>query len=193
MAFIDGKKYRQLVEAMNNGDEKAKAILIAQYNGKDDEVNNLLGEYFSVPETPQNEPEMAQPEPEPAAPEKKPVTYQEKMQKFLNDNGIHEGDEEYDSYVEEYKKENPETDECETTACESLDEKIQMLVDDEIEAVKGYDDAIVMVASGDYTDSERKGIMAIFEEIKNDELEHIEKLKRLQNKNKDKQPDIENM
>lgn len=193
MAFIDGKKYRQLVEAMNNGDEKAKAILIAQYNGKDDEVNNLLGEYFSVPETPQNEPEMAQPEPEPVAPEKKPITYQEKMQKFLNDNGIHEGDEEYDLYVEEYKKENPETDECETVACESLDEKIQMLVDDEIEAVKGYDDAIVMVASGDYTDSERKGIMAIFEEIKNDELEHIEKLKRLKNKNKDKQPDIENM
>ena len=189
MAFIDGKKYRQLTEAMNNGDERAKEILLAQYNGDDNKVNTLLEEYFSEPETPQNEP-ISEPE---VKEETKPLTYQEKMQKFLKDNGIHEGDEEYQSYVDEYRKENPEESEIEIETelkPENLMEKIKLLIDDEVEAIKGYDEAIVMAATGEYSDSEKKGILAIFEEIKKDELEHIEKLQRLKVKNK---PDMENM
>jgi len=181
--FIDGKKYRQLMEAKNNGDEKAKAILLAQYKN-DDGLEDLLNDYFKVGEEkePEEEIEKEVINEEP----KKDLSYEEKLEKFLSDNGVKPGDEDYDSMVEEFKKETPQVEtqieihseeepECE---CDYI-EGIEILLADEIEAVKGYDKQILVIANSDLPDSMKKGIIASYNEIKDEELKHIEELKKI--------------
>lgn len=54
---------------------------------------------------------------------------------------------------------------------------IQFLIDDENEAIDGYDKAIKFIANSNEEDKEAR--MKALEEIKNDEIEHIKKLKEM--------------
>lgn len=68
----------------------------------------------------------------------------------------------------------------ETVATEEKNDIFDKLMGEEIDAIRSYDDAILKVMdSGQYNDNEKKGIIAKLEEIKHDEREHWEELKRL--------------
>ena len=54
---------------------------------------------------------------------------------------------------------------------------IQVLIDDENEAIDGYDKAIKFIANSSDEDKENK--IKVLEEIKNDEIDHIKKLKEI--------------
>lgn len=68
----------------------------------------------------------------------------------------------------------------ETVATEEKNDIFDKLMGEEIDAIRSYDDAILKVMnSSQYNDNEKKGIIAKLEEIKHDEREHWEELKRL--------------
>ena len=68
----------------------------------------------------------------------------------------------------------------ETVATEEKTDIFNKLMGEEIDAIRSYDDAILKVMnSSQYNDNEKKGIIARLEEIKHDEREHWEELKRL--------------
>ena len=54
---------------------------------------------------------------------------------------------------------------------------IEVLIDDENEAIDGYDKAIKFIVNSNEEDKDKK--LKILEEIKNDELDHIKKLKEM--------------
>lgn len=187
MAYIPFDKMKLLREAARNGDERAKKILMMQADGQD--FNSLLEEHF-------------------APHQEKPViehtgVSDEKLKKFLDYNGVKEGDPEYESTVEAYYKEFPKARPQETqepqeddnysiydkeedeeiiddVATEEENDIFNKLMSEEIDAIRSYDDAILKVMSGSqYNENEKKGIIAKLEEIKNDEREHWEELKHL--------------
>ena len=71
---------------------------------------------------------------------------------------------------------------------------IDALIADEIEAVNGYNNAIMQVVNNDeISETVKKGLIADLEEIREDEMEHIEKLKRLKaSLEKKEEPEIIN-
>ena len=56
---------------------------------------------------------------------------------------------------------------------------IDTLIEDEYEAIVGYDKAISEIMRMDLSDAIKKGVIADLEEIRRDEFEHVEKLKRM--------------
>lgn len=179
--FIPIDKMKSLREAARNGDERARLILSMQLGGKDD-FSSLLEEFFA-------------PKPEPT-PDFEVVGEEDNLPpnlaKFLQENGVVKGDENYDSFIEEYYSENPDEPRIlnheEEQTRDGL-EGIDLLIADELEAIRGYDEQIIAVASSNLPDSMKKGIIASYNEIKSDELEHIEELKRIKCSLEKKQED----
>lgn len=66
----------------------------------------------------------------------------------------------------------------ETVATEEKD-CIDTLIEDEYEAIEGYDKAITQIMKMDLSDAIKRGLIADLEEIRKDEFEHVEKLKRM--------------
>ena len=56
---------------------------------------------------------------------------------------------------------------------------IDLLIDDEYEAIEGYDKAISEIAKMELSEAVKKGVIADLEEIRKDEFDHVEKLKRI--------------
>lgn len=56
---------------------------------------------------------------------------------------------------------------------------IDFLVDDENEAIDGYDNAMKLISNSDLDEKAKQKYLGQFEYIKNDEIEHIEILKKL--------------
>lgn len=224
MAYIPFDKIKSLREAAKNGDQRAKKILIMQMNSED--FNPLLEQYFAAPEQPK--------ETENKENVNNESDIDTKLKKFLEYNGVKEGDEDYDSTVEAFYQEFPkarpdankgsemkatdtdvevnlpndadgssiygEEDEPieddvkfdsptlphvqETVATEEKNNIFDKLMGEEIDAIRSYDDAILEFMKSDkYNDNEKKGIIAKLEEIKHDEHEHWEELKRLKDAN----------
>ena len=94
MAYIPFDKMKALREAAKNGDERAKHILDMQLKGED--FGSLLDEHFSPKKDPQQE-----------VSESISNDDDDKLQKFLEYNGVKPGDIDYDSTVEAYYKEFP--------------------------------------------------------------------------------------
>ena len=176
--FIEGQKFKKIKEAANNGDEKAKSILLAQYHG--DDVNGLLEEFFSTPEEEIPEEPVTEVVDEEKPKKFIPLTHEQKLEKFLRDNNISKDDPEYASYVEEFEKEEPNTDGAEnisTPSCGcSLNSTVEDLIADEIEAINGYDKAIIEFSqSTDLKEATIKGVIATLQSIKEEELKSLEK------------------
>ena len=194
MAYIPFDKMKLLREAARNGDERAKKILMLQADGQD--FSSLLEEHF-------------------APHQEKPViehtgVSDEKLKKFLDYNGVKEGDPEYESTVEAYYKEFPKARPQETQEPqeddnysiydkeedEEIEENIQdecfvdPLIRDEVEAIEAYNKAIMKVINcDDRTEAVKKGLMADLEEIRKDEIDHLDKLKRIRESLSKKEPE----
>ena len=56
---------------------------------------------------------------------------------------------------------------------------VEELIADENEAIQGYDDAIEFIANADMDESKRSEIIKGLNEIKDDEIDHIQHLKKL--------------
>lgn len=189
MAFIPFDKMKSLREAAKNGDVKAKKILIMQMNGED--FGSSMDEYFTKPD-----------EPAPLENGNNLGETDEKLAKFLEYNGVKPGDIDYNETVEAYYKEfpkarpatetkatEPETesddnysiygDEDEVPVEKEENDCIHTLIEDEYEAIDGYNKAISEIMKMDLSDTIKKGIITDLEEIRKDEFEHVEKLKRI--------------
>lgn len=100
------------------------------------------------------------------------------------DEKIDEDDTVIDSSTQHYV-ENEETEE---------DDVFDKLIQDEIDAIRAYNDAILEIMNCDKcSDTEKKGIVAKLEEIKRDEEEHWEELKHLKENINKKEPEQQNL
>lgn len=224
MAYIPFDKIKSLREAAKNGDQRAKKILIMQMNSED--FNPLLEQYFAAPEQPK--------ETENKENVNNESDIDTKLKKFLEYNGVKEGDEDYDSTVEAFYQEFPkarpdankgsemkatdtdvevnlpndadgssiygeedepiEDDDPKTiipsTTQEHVKEEglevsneekdiIDFLIEDEYEAIDSYNKAISKIMRMDLGDAIKKGVITDLEEIRRDEFDHVEKLKRI--------------
>ena len=191
MRFIPIDKMKTLREAARNGDERAKKILNMQMN--DEDFSSLLEEQFSTPKTEEKEILV-----------KESNSPDDKLQKFLKYNNVKEGDEDYESTVEAFYKEFPKArpvveakatdgddislpnEEDNTSIYGEDDEPIEEdkmfiddLIQDEYEAIEQYNKAISEILKLDEGDSLKKGLITDLEEIRRDEFDHVEKLKRI--------------
>ena len=191
MRFIPIDKMKALREAARNGDERAKKILNMQMN--DEDFSSLLEEQFSTPKTEEKEILV-----------KESNSPDDKLQKFLKYNNVKEGDEDYESTVEAFYKEFPKArpvveakatdgddislpnDEDNASIYGEDDEPIEEdkifiddLIQDEYEAIEQYNKAISEILKLDEGDSLKKGLITDLEEIRRDEFDHVEKLKRM--------------
>lgn len=152
--FIPIDKMKTLREAVVSGDERAINILKAFRKGED--FSSLLDEYFS-------------PKQEEVAPIQENV--QEPAQKDNILDKIEEAGEEATNKV--LSDVAVETSECDKN--NSLIEFIKSLIEDENEAIEGYDKTILYVANSEID----RNALHVLEEIKNDEIRHIKMLKEL--------------
>lgn len=179
MRFIPIDKMKALREASKNGDANAIKILDLQMSGGD--FGSLLDEFF---------------QPKPATQESAPVEgkslpnkgEQSKLEKFLAFNNVTKDSPDYESFVEDFYNEFPEEKPHEQsvsnegmTICEE-DCFVTPLILEEIKAIRDYNEAIMKVMEMDELgDAAKKGLIAKLEEIKRDEMEHLEELKRMKN------------
>lgn len=169
--FIPVDKMKKLRDASRSGDERAKKILSMQLDGKED-FSSLMDEYFK----PQTQVEEYS--------NNLDKNTDEKLEKFLKFNGIDKDNPEYDSYVEDYYKENPKQNDLEHKEQENCNDEnhcfLDRLIKEEVDAIRSYSDAIMEAMSCDnFSETELRGITTRLEEIKRDETEHFEELRRL--------------
>lgn len=160
--FIPVDKIKKLREDAKNGNENARKILDMQLGGNND-FGSLLDDYFKpvVQETSTEE-----------------INEDAGLNEFLKFNGVDKNHPEYQSYVDDYYKENPKV---ENNYC-----VLDKLMKEEMDAIRSYNDAILEIMNCDkYSDNEKKGIISRLEEIKRDEQEHYEELGRLNKKDKE--------
>lgn len=187
MPFIPVDKMRKLREASRNGDDRAKKILSMQLEAKED-YSSLMDEYFK-PEVPtqQTTDQAANSQPAPSNP---------KLAEFLTLNGVKEGDAEYDDFVKDFYAENPneaEAPEAQPTEADPMSDLFDRLIEDEMEAIEGYNKAVTeILASDSFKDDQKELIMMKLNRIKNEEVSHIKELKAMKPKKKEpKEPEIE--
>ena len=187
--FISKDKFTQLREASRNGDEKAAEILKTFRDGGE-HVSEMIEEYFA-PKV--EEPEIKE---EPKEEERGEMS---RLDKFLADNDITPESPDYEEYVEEFNnmfpnekveiakessKEEPKEEEEEPDVLD-----MQKLIEDESEAIEGYDKKILEITNLDMDSTLKMGIIAELTQIKNEEIRHLNSLQELENKlhNKEEQ------
>ena len=164
--FIPIDKMRKLREAARNGDEGAKRILRMQLDGTSD-FSSDLDTYFSP--KPETDKGLGR-EPTPEA---------EKGQSLEGKPQVNAG----------FHKALP--------ANNGLGQEqsfIDKLIQDEIDAIKAYNDAIMEVMQlEELTDATKEGLIAKLKHIRDEEVEHFNELKRMKGSldKKDEQPERE--
>lgn len=192
MKFIPIDKLKALREAAHNGDERARKILHMQMNGED--FSGLFEEHFK-PVEPKSEIET----------QVSGVGNEdnERLQKFLDDNGISKDSPEYDSAVKEFYAEVGEkpgnTEKVEEkveelgneitdgepvsgkeTERDDFENIIKDLMKEESKAIDDYSKAITQVMNmPEFNEKQLKRAIARFKEIRDDETEHFNELKAL--------------
>lgn len=169
--FIPIDKMTKLREASKNGDANAIKILDLQMSGGD--FSELLDNYF---------------QPKPVVEEQKSLPEQgnqSKLDKFLAFNNITKDSPDYESFVEDFYNEFPnERPDGNIGAKVEVGEECFLLplIQEEIKAIGDYNEAIMKVMDMDELgDAAKRGLIAKLEEIKRDEMEHLEELKRMKN------------
>lgn len=196
--FIDNRKFMELREAARNGDEKAAAILSSFRNDGHD-TSSLLEEYFKPKQI--EEEKSAEAPIEVVAKEEEKGTDRDamsKLERFLLDNEIEEGSEDYDEYVHEFysmfpeekpeeKLEQSEPEQIDPIKSEAEDKsEIDKLIDDEIEAIDGYNKYLSNLLATEMCEEKRAVIVGKIKKIIADEEEHIQILRDLECYDKDK-------
>lgn len=169
--FIPIEKMSKLREAAKTGDANAIKILDLQMSGGD--FGELLDNYF---------------QPKPAVEEQKSLPEkgeQSNLEKFLAFNGVTKDSPDYNSFVEDFYKEFPNERPKEMGGigehCEVGEDCFLLpLIQEEIKAIGDYNEAIMKVMDMDELgDAAKRGMISKLEEIKRDEMEHLEELKRM--------------
>ena len=177
MRFIPIDKMSKLREASKNGDANAIKILDLQMSGGD--FGGLLDEYFQPKPEPQEQQgavETGKSLPEQGG--------QSKLEQFLAFNNVSKDSPDYDSFVEdfynEFPNERPNAKQVPEQVEGGNDSFLLPLIQEEIKAIGDYNNAIMKVMEMDELgDAAKKGIMTKLEEIKRDEMEHLDELKRI--------------
>lgn len=183
--FIHREKFQKLFDASGKGDEKAKAILDAFMN--DGECcSAMIDEYFKPVE-----PEVKAGEPSPSASPEVEVKGADRsemsgLEKFLSDNGVKEGDDDYEEFVDSYyqmfpgQKPEEKPAELEQPAVEPQPEvepvstNLDDFVKEETEGIGKYDKLIIeFTTMPGISEAIRSGIVGKIQKIKEDELAHI--------------------
>jgi hypothetical protein len=179
---------KSLREAAKNGDERAIKIIKMQADGNDFDAD--FDAYFAPKPKIEEKAEFKATELEKTA----AVDSVEKktgLAKFLEFNGVKEGDADYEETVKAYYDEFPNQKPAEPEQKHVEGEErmfLDFLIDDEIEAIEAYGKAIIDVMNlEDETDSSRKGMISELEEIKRDEMDHLDKLRRMKSSIKEKE------
>ena len=175
MKFIPIDKMKKLRESAKSGDERAKHILAMQLKG-DEDFSELLEEYFAPAK-----PEIANAE----AAEPVVEEHKDKLHEFLEQNGVKEGDEDYDEVVKMFYAETggekpamvePE-EECVECICK---DELDKLRKEELDAIDSYSKKITIIMSSDeLNDNQKRKIVARLKEIRSDEEEHYRELGEL--------------
>lgn len=199
MGFIPIDQMSKLREAVKGGDLRAKDIL-NKYLNRGDYASDLEA-YFKPVETPTPASAPSKVIEEQGNPgsvvEAKATkgTGNAKLDQFLFDNGISEGDPDYDEAVEDYynefPNERPEPTEEETK--EPTDEEVDEEVNEEAkETTKSLGQILIDVISecdkqmleimqnASVDENAKKGAMTSLQEIKQNTIDNIEKVKKIQ-------------
>lgn len=169
--FIEGKKFADLRKAASEGNEFASKILNAYRN--DEDISGMLDEFFK--------PAPVEAEVEVVESNDNDRNNMSKLEKYLADNEITKDSPDYQEYVDEFNnmfpEENTEVEEIKETKEEEEKNPLQDLIDDEIEAIEGYDKYINEIL-GDTTICEGKKSLIItkIKSIREDEERHIREL-----------------
>lgn len=206
--YIPFDKMKKLREASKTGDERAKKILLMQMNDEDfsHDMDDYFAPRQPEAEAPQ--PKQAD-APAPEQTDDYAGIKDERLAKFLKANGVKEGDPEYEDALNDYYAEFPDAkresdanlpneeddgasiygdgdeqipdDDAPAPAAAETHEKdcVDTLIDDEYEAVDGYNKAISEISRMDIGDAVKRGVIADLEGIRKDEYDHIEILKRI--------------
>ena len=200
MGFIPIEQMNKLREAAKGGDQRAKDILSKYLNRGDYAAD--LDAYFKPVEnpTPSSAPtKVVEEQGNPgSAVEAKATkgTGNAKLDQFLFDNGISEGDPDYDDAVEDYYNEFPD-ERPEPTAGEEVDEEADEEAEEEVpeeakEAAKDlgqmlYDviaecdkKMLEIMQSSNVDENAKKGAIISLQEIKQNTMDNIEKIKKVQ-------------
>lgn len=192
MPFIPVDQMKRLREAAKNGDERAKAILKAQLGGQDYTAD--LDAYFKpAPETkiinkyPEGNPGSV------AEAKATTGTGNAKLDAFLADNGIMEGDPDYEDAINDYYnefpdempedwgKEKPEQEPATNPKQEAkMDEAARDLGKMLIEVISECDKEMLDIMQDDnIDDNAKKGAMTSLQEIKQNMLDNIDKIRKV--------------
>lgn len=197
MRFIPIDKMKALREAARNGDERAKKILNMQMN--DEDFSSLLEEQFSTPKTEEKEILVKE--------NNSPDDKLQNFLKYNNvKEGDEDYESTVEAFYKEFPKARPvaeakatdgddielPNEEDDTSIYGEEDEPINDenpvqedktfiddLIQDEYEAIEQYNKAISEILKLDEGDSLKKGLITDLEEIRRDEFDHVEKLKRM--------------
>lgn len=175
--FIPIDKLKKLREAARTGDERAKKILATQLMGKED-FSPLLDEYFQPKSNPVATPQVSE-APTGATPTStSTLPKSSKLQEFLTFNGITKESPEYDGFVEDFYKENPNEPREEPE--NENKELIKKLIKDESDAIESYSKGIIQIMNSTELDEDKKRkIISRFKEIRGDEEMHFKELNEL--------------
>jgi len=186
MPFIPVEQLKQLREAAKNGDTRAKKILSSYMNKEDYSAD--FDAYF----TPQTQPQEME--------EGNPGSVQEavatkgtgnaKLDQFLADNGVKEGDSDYEDALNDYYNEFPNErpaemlhsapeQEAQPEAQEGLD-LTQEIGQGIIDLISKCDKTLLEVMqSEEIDDTSKKGAMTSLQEIKQSLFDSAEKIKKI--------------
>lgn len=186
--FIHKEKFQKLFDASANGDEKAKAILDAFMNDGEG-CSEMIDEYFRPIPAPEAKNE-ATIEIKSEDPERAKMSG---LEKFLSDNQIKEGDDDYEEFVNSYydmfpDQRNPEPEPASTPAPEVKEEEesgstdLESFIKEELDGVGKYDKLIIeFTTMPGLSEAVRSGIVGKIQKIKEDELAHISVLRDIAN------------
>lgn len=182
--FIHKEKFQKLFDASANGDEKAKAILDAFMNDGEG-CSEMIDEYFRPAPEAKTEAtvEIKSEDPERAK--------MSGLEKFLSDNQIKEGDEDYDEFVNSYydmfpdqRNPEPKPEEPKEPVIEeeSGSTDLEAFIKEELDGVGKYDKLIIeFTTMPGLSEAVRSGIVGKIQKIKEDELAHISVLRDIVN------------
>ena len=189
MGFIPVDQMKKLREAAKNGDARAKAILRAQLDGTD--YASDLDAYFKPIEEPKPAP-VGNPG---SAVEAKATkgTGNARLDAFLADNGVQEGDEDYEDAINDYYNEFPEDmpadwgkpkAEEESAPNPEQEAKMEDAARDLgkllIDVVSECDKEMLEIMQDEaIDDNAKKGAMTSLQEIKQNMLDNIDKVRKV--------------
>ena len=193
MGFIPVEKMSQLREAAKNGDERAKKILQAQLK-KEDYASDLDAFFAPAPATTKVIEKGGNPG---SATEAKATkgTGNAKLDQFLLDNGVFEGDPEYEDAVNDYYNEFPEEmpedygkpkpEELDVNpdvavAAPKMEEAAQDLGKLLLDVIQECDKEMLEIMQDDSIDGNaKKGAMVSLQEIKQSMIDNMEKIAKV--------------